>query len=177
MGRIAFAVVTIAGVLLVAGCPNPNGSTPTTHAVTVSPSGAETGESVSADVSDAAEEATVTLTASLNSGRQVALSASGVTISPSMISTDGDTATFTMPAADVEVTATFSYSAGGAVSHTADTVSFSMHYVPSGGLFTMGEDVESPTQSVTLTKSFWMGGNRGNPGLVGRCMGHHLAGE
>ena len=45
----------------------------TTYAVTVSPSGAASGESVSADVSEAAEGATVTLTAALNSGRRVRL--------------------------------------------------------------------------------------------------------
>ncbi len=44
-----------------------------------------------------------------------------------------------------------------AESHTAEGVSFNMHYVPSGGPFTMGEDVVSPTQEVTLTKNFWMG--------------------
>jgi hypothetical protein len=79
----------------------------TTYAVTVSPSGEASGESISADVSEAAEGAAVTLTAVLNSGRQVALSASGVTISPDTISSDGGTATFTMPDAAVEVTATF----------------------------------------------------------------------
>ncbi len=47
--------------------------------------------------------------------------------------------------------------AGDAVTHIADSVSFDMHYVPSGGPFTMGEDVASPTQEVTLTKNFWMG--------------------
>ena len=31
--------------------------------------------------------------------------------------------------------------AGDAVTHTADSVSFDMHYVPSGGPFTMGEHV------------------------------------
>jgi len=44
-------------------------------------------------------------------------------------------------------------SAGYAVLHTANTVNFNMHYVPSGGPFTMGEDVESTTQEVTLTKN------------------------
>jgi hypothetical protein len=108
MKKILFTVVAIAGILLLAGCQTPNDPTPATYAVTVSPSGAETGESVSADVSEAAEGATVTLTAALSSGRQVALSASGVTIDPSTISTDSGTATFTMPAQAVEVTATFS---------------------------------------------------------------------
>ena len=155
MKRILFTVLTITGILLLAGCSN--GTVPTTYAVTVSPSGAASGESVSADVSVAEEGATVTLTAALNSDRQVALSASGVTISPSTLSSAGGTATFTMPAAAVEVTATFSISAGHGVMHTADTVNFNMHYVPSGSPFTMGEHVESTTQSVTLTKSFWMG--------------------
>ena len=155
MKRIVFTVVAIAGVLLLAGCPND--SIPTTYAVRVSFSGEESGESVSADVSEAEEGDTVTLTAALNSGRQVALSASDLTIDPSTISSDGGTATFTMPAQAVEVTATFSISAGYAVMHTANTVNFNMHYVPAGGPFTMGEHVESTTQSVTLTKNFWMG--------------------
>jgi len=155
MKRIVFTVIAIAGVLLLPGCPND--SIPTTYAVTASPSGAESGESVSADVFEAEEGDTVTLTAALNSGRQVALSASDLTIDPSTISSDGGTATFTMPAQAVEVTATFSISAGYAVMHTANTVNFNMHYVPAGGPFTMGEHVESTTQSVTLTKNFWMG--------------------
>jgi len=135
------------------------------NAVTVNPSGAAMGEGVTTDLSEAAQDTTVTLTAALNSGRQVALSASGVTISPASISTDGGTATFTMPAAAVELVAIFSYIPGYALSHTADTVNFNMHYVPSGGPFTMGEDVESPTQEVTLTKSFWMGETEVSQGL------------
>ncbi len=165
MKKIILAAIAIAGILLLAGCPTPNDPTPTTYAVTVSPSGAESGESLNADVSEAAEGATVTLTASLNSGRQVALSASGVSISPATISSDGGTATFTMPASAVEVTATFSYIAGAAILHTANAANFNMHYVPSGGTFTMGEDVESTTQEVTLTKNFWMGETEVTQGL------------
>jgi formylglycine-generating enzyme required for sulfatase activity len=163
MKKILFTAIAITGILLFVGCPND--TIPTTYAVTVSPSGAETGESVSADASEAAEGATVTLTATLNSGRLVALSASGVTISPSTIGSDEGTATFTMPAAAVEVTATFSYDAGAAVLHTATSVDFNMHYVPSGGPFTMGEHVESTTQEVTLTKNFWMGETEVTQGL------------
>ena len=55
--------------------------------------------------------------------------------------------------------------AGDAVTHTADSVSFDMHYVPAGGPFTMGEHVEDPTQSVTLTKNFWMGETEVTQGL------------
>lgn len=136
-----------------------------TYAVTVSPGGAATGESLAADIYEAAEGATVTLTASLNSGRQVVLGASGVTISPSTIISNGGTATFTMPAVAVEVTATYSYYAGGMVGHTANSVNFNMNYVPSGGPFTMGEHVEEPTQEVTLTKNFWMGETEVTQGL------------
>jgi formylglycine-generating enzyme required for sulfatase activity len=160
MKRIVFTVVaitglTITGFLLLTGCPN--GAFPATYTVTVSPSGAEAGESVIVDLSEAAEGETVTLAASLGSGRQVSLSASSVTIDPSTISTDSGTATFTMPAASVEVTAMFRYVAGHPILHTANAVNFNMHYVPSGGPFTMGEHVFSTTQDVTLTKDFWMG--------------------
>jgi formylglycine-generating enzyme required for sulfatase activity len=46
-----------------------------------------------------------------------------------------------------------------------DAVDFNMNYVPSGGPFTMGEDVESTTQEVTLTKNFWMGETEVTQGL------------
>lgn len=52
-----------------------------------------------------------------------------------------------------------------AETHTANSVSFDMHYVPSGGPFTMGEHVASTTQSVTLTKNFWMGKTEVTQGL------------
>ena len=80
MKKILFTVIAIAGILLLAGCPTPIDPTPTTYGVTVSPSGATSGESVSAGVSEAEEGATVTLTASLNSDRRVSLSASGIWI-------------------------------------------------------------------------------------------------
>ena len=112
MNRSVFATIAVAGVVLLAGCPmldDPSANTPTTtsYTVTVNPIGAESGESVSANVSEAAEGTTVTLTASLNSERQVALSASGVSISPAVISSNGGTATFAMAAQAVEVSAEF----------------------------------------------------------------------
>lgn len=57
-------------------------------------------------------------------------------------------------------TAAFSYSAGASVAHLANSMIFNMHYIPSGGPFTMGEDVQTTTQEVTLTKNFWMGETR-----------------
>jgi formylglycine-generating enzyme len=158
MKRILFTVIAVTGILLLAGCPN--GTIPTTYAVTVSPSGAASGESVSADVSEAAEGATVTLTASLNSGRQVALSASGVSISPATISSDGGTATFTMPAAAVEVTATFSdipattyavtVSPSGAVS--GESVSADVTEAAEGAIVTLTASLNSGRQ-VALSAS------------------------
>lgn len=49
------------------------------------------------------------------------------------------------------------YSAGDSVTHTTNTVAFAMNYVPSGGTFTMGMDVVSTTQEVTLNRNYWMG--------------------
>lgn len=137
----------------------------TLYAISVTPTGAEAGEEVTASVGEAREGTTITLTATLNAGRRVALSAAGVTINPSTISTSGDMATFTMPGNAVTVTAAFSYYAGGAVAHTANTKTFNMHYVPSGGPFIMGEHVQTTTQTVTLTKNFWMGENEVTQGL------------
>jgi formylglycine-generating enzyme required for sulfatase activity len=55
--------------------------------------------------------------------------------------------------------------AGDSETRTANAISFNIHYVPSGGPFTMGEDVESTTQEVTLTKNFWMGKTEVTQGL------------
>ncbi len=53
--------------------------------ITVSPSGAEAGEPITAYPANAAAGTTITLTASLNSNRQVSLTAAGVGINLSMI--------------------------------------------------------------------------------------------
>ncbi len=61
-----------------------------------------------------------------------------------------------------------SYSAGDSVEHTANLVCFTMHYVPAGSTFVMGEDVATPprpTQDVTLTRNFWMGKTEVTQGL------------
>ncbi len=81
---------------------------PATYVVGVTPNGAAADEFVVVDPSTAEAGETVTLTAMLNSGRQLELSASGITFTPEIIDTDGGTATFTMPAENVMVTATFS---------------------------------------------------------------------
>ena len=167
MKRIISLLSAIIIIFLLAACPGPNDPASTTYRVTISPSGSAAGESVRADVSDAAAGAAVTLTASLGGGRQVVLSAAGITITPSTVKSNGGTATFTMPAQATEVSAVFSnaYSAGSTVTRTANTVSFNMHFVPSGGPFTMGEHLESTTQNVTLTKNFWMGETEVTQGL------------
>jgi surface protein len=110
-------IVTVL-IFALAGCQNllgfasdddgGDGEGSQTYTVTVSVDGAQEGESLTTDVSEAAEGDTVTLTASLDGGRQVALTAAGVTIDPSTISSDGGTAAFIMPAAAVEISAVFS---------------------------------------------------------------------
>jgi len=75
----------------------------TLYPVSITPSGAAGTEEVTESVNEATEGTTITLTASLGEGRRVALSADSVTIAPSTISADGDTATFTMPASAVEI--------------------------------------------------------------------------
>ncbi len=64
------------------------------------------------------------------------------------------------------------HSAGDCVCHTAVFVSFNMNYVPSGGPFTMGELVYDTTQSVTITKDFWMGETEVTQGLWEDVMGN-----
>ena len=136
------------------------------YPITVTPSDATGSEVVTASVATAAQGTTITLTATLGASRRVALNAAGATITPSIISTDGDMVTFTMPANAVTVTAIFSsISAGYAQTHTVNGETFDTHYTPSGGTFIMGQNVVSPTQTVTLTKNFWMGETEVTQGL------------
>lgn len=107
MKKNVFTMIALAVILLAAGCPASNDPTTETYTITVNPSGAVPGESVTADVSVALEGETVTLLAALDDDRQVTLSATDVDITPSIINTFGGTATFIMPAADVAVTAVF----------------------------------------------------------------------
>ena len=58
-----------------------------------------------------------------------------------------------------------SYPAGYETTHTADSVRFTMNYVPSGGTFIMGQDSEYITQTVTLTRNFWLGKTEVTQGL------------
>ncbi|MBN1647824.1 MAG: hypothetical protein JW874_07315 [Spirochaetales bacterium] len=95
-------------LLLFCSCPPDPAPEATTYSVSINPTGALSGEALTADAAAAEEGDTITLSAELNAGRLVTLNAEGVTISPSNISTDGGAATFTMPAADVTVNAVFS---------------------------------------------------------------------
>ena len=131
------------------------------YPITITPTGATGSEGVTASVSTAAQGTTITLTATLGASRRVVLSAAGVTITPSTISTSGDTATFTMPANTVDVRVCFFT----ATTQSVGVVDFNMNYVPSGGTFIMGENVETTTQTVTLTKNFWMGETEVTQGL------------
>lgn len=55
--------------------------------------------------------------------------------------------------------------AGYTDSRVANSILFTMRYVPSGGTFIMGENVETVTQTVTLTRNFWMGETEVTQGL------------
>lgn len=57
------------------------------------------------------------------------------------------------------------YRAGDPMVHSAQTVAFTMHYVPAGGSFTMGEHREESPVNVTLTRAFWMGETEVTQGL------------
>ncbi len=147
--------------------------------ITLNFSGEQDDESVTASHEKANSGTQITLTANnLGAGRKVALSASGINISPAVVIASGGTATFTMPDTEVTVTATFSnLEAGYAVEHTADAVSFGMHYVP-GGTFEMGyTGVAEPVHTVTLTKDFWMGETEVTQGLWEAVWGNEWPGN
>ncbi len=130
MKRVFLTIVTALLLLYLVGCPNPDLDPESSYIIRVTPISATGSEAVSASVSSATEGTTITLTATLGTGRKVTLSAVSVTLTPTVISTSGETATFTMPASDVAVTAIFAYiqigdtgPAGGIIFYN-DTIGF-----------------------------------------------------
>lgn len=78
-----------------------------TYQVTLAPTGASSGEVIAIDPPEAREGETVTLTATLNPQRKVTFSSPGLDITPSILITDQETASFIMPEGDVALSATF----------------------------------------------------------------------
>lgn len=108
MKRFLLKLTAMAVVLLFLACPTPNDSVPNNYGIYVELVSFEDGETVESEVLYAKEGDTVTLTAHLNDNRRVSLSSDDVELNPSEISTDEGTITFTMPAANVGITASFS---------------------------------------------------------------------
>jgi sulfatase modifying factor 1 len=155
MKRTASATLVLVAVLLLDGCPTPNDSDVSSYSVTVSSTGAQGGESVAASASAAEVGATVTLTATLNNGRKVALSATGVTINPSTVASSGDSATFTMPGAAVGVTAAFGFAVGATETVSVGSESLSMIYANDSSSMTFPTGTDD-SGTATLTRRFWI---------------------
>ena len=90
--------------------------------ITVNPNGAENGEGVTADITEAADGTEVTLTAALNSDiyRMVRLSADGAGLSSEQLLADGGTSTFTIDGSDVTITAEFADRNTETIIHAGD---------------------------------------------------------
>ena len=125
---IVAGIALISVVLGFCGCSSAGGSSSGSggsgpYTVTIASSGAMTGESLVADHSDALSGDIVTLTASLVTGREVVLSGTDtstsltVSISPTIISADGGTSSFTMPAGNVTIAAVFQTAQSAAASY------------------------------------------------------------
>lgn len=81
----------------------------TTYNVTVTPTGAQTGDALAADVTTAAAGDTVTITATLTTSSNISTPVvTGASGTVTVTAGASNTWTFTMPAEDVTVTATFS---------------------------------------------------------------------
>lgn len=126
--KIVKALALIGVVMGLFGCSNatgsssgPGGSGPFT--VTITTSGDTAGESLVTDHSEALSGDIVSLTATLGTGREVVLSCTDtstsltVSISPTIISTDSGTSSFTMPAGNVTITALFQTAQTGGASY------------------------------------------------------------
>jgi hypothetical protein len=79
------------------------------HSITIAPSGAVGSDAVGTSTGNAAAGTTITLTATLDTGRKVTLSTSDVSLSTTIMRNSGETATFTMPDFNVTVSSTFEY--------------------------------------------------------------------
>lgn len=129
------SLLTIAGILVLVGCSSPNDPTiqtnTTTYAITVTQSGAASGDSLSAD---------------------------GLTITPEAISSDGGTASFTMPGAAVTVVATFSTippAIGTRETTTVGSSSLAMIMANNVSSITFPTG-ELDNSTATLTQMFWI---------------------
>src|SRR6056297_1998892 len=119
--RRIILVLSVFSILSLPGCEDPYSSTsdlddpePTiSYSINIDATGTITGESLDADLSEAGEGDSVTLTATLGADREVVLScimdtsSELVSIVPSTLSSDGETASFVMPAGDVTISAGF----------------------------------------------------------------------
>jgi hypothetical protein len=106
LSRIVLALVVTLFSFALLGCPWAD-LADTLHAITITATGQMESELIYASACVAEEGSEVRLVVVLGTGRQVELSAPGVTLTPSLIATTGVTSSFTMPASDVEVTAAF----------------------------------------------------------------------
>lgn len=103
----SIAVAALSALFLVA-CSDPaSGDDTGKYTITVVPTGATDVDRLDANPTQATEGETITLTATLGQNRQVTIIIPAVIVTPSVITTSGGTATFTMPATDVVVQAAF----------------------------------------------------------------------
>ena len=130
------AVILVLLLIILAGCdPETPPAEASEYTVTISTIGTAAGESLMASVEKGVEGTVVILTAAIKTmNTRIALSADGGTLSASEITADGGTATFTIPAANAEITAVFGVESilrnsvpsesffGGAVDADGDTV-------------------------------------------------------
>ena len=123
--KIVALVLSVFGILTLLGCEDSgslpldmdpdldDSELPVSYSITIDATGAITGESLAADLLEAGEGDAITLTATLGTDREVMLSgiidssSQPVSIVPSTLSSDGETAGFVMPAGDVTISAGF----------------------------------------------------------------------
>lgn len=108
MKNLVFIIFSILVLLILVGCPTGKSSTIVYYDITVNSSGELIGESISSNLSRAAEGDIITFTAILNSDRQVAISKPGESSSSVIIENNGGSTEFIMPPYSVEFTALFS---------------------------------------------------------------------
>lgn len=103
----SIAVAALSALFLVA-CSDPaSGDDTGKYTIMIVAVDATGVERIEANQTQAAEGETITLTATLGQNRQVGINIPGITVTSAVITASGGTATFTMPATNVVITAKF----------------------------------------------------------------------
>ncbi|MBI9100627.1 MAG: hypothetical protein JEY91_19285 [Spirochaetaceae bacterium] len=168
MKKILIKLISITSIMLIGliSCDNPTNKgfvySPPTYPIKIEITGSLSGETITANVSEAAWGDTVTLTANLNTDRKVRVSIPGKRATPQLITDDDGSSFFSMPAGNTVVTAEFidisefaigdDGPAGGLIFHVDTTDPLNVVYYEAAPVNWEGDSIWDDPNPETVTR-------------------------